>query len=35
MERVLSVEKDKTYHLFIDGDAATSKGAYAVRLELL
>lgn len=34
-ERVLSVEKGKTYHLIVDGDDATAKGPYAVRLELL
>lgn len=34
-ERVLSVDKGKTYHLIVDGDDATAAGAFAVRLELL
>jgi cysteine-rich repeat protein len=34
-ERVLQVEKGKTIHLFVDGDDATTKGAFAIELELL
>jgi len=34
-ERVLQVEKGKTLYLFVDGDDAQAKGAFAVHLELL
>jgi hypothetical protein len=34
-ERVLQVEKGKTLYLFVDGDDAAAKGAFAIHLELL
>jgi cysteine-rich repeat protein len=34
-ERVLQVEKGKPLYLFVDGDDAAAKGAFAVHLELL
>jgi cysteine-rich repeat protein len=34
-ERVLQVEKGQTIHLFVDGDDASAKGAFAIDLELL
>jgi len=35
VSRVLSVKKGRVYYLFVDGEATTTKGAFAVHLELL